>query len=399
MVKIKKDSGNYIAYFPELRKFVFVNKKGSNILDLYFNSKLSMEKIAEKLKIEQTKVSDFLKDIKETLKRIQYSLPVPEKGFFDTPISAEIQVSNSCNLRCKHCFQSSYSEEAPYSEIDKRMKILSDNSIFLLNLVGGELFLRQDALKIITRACDFYGFSTNIVTNATLIDDKMMDGLLKIKNKPALLISLEGIGEVNDFIRGKGVFDKVDKRIRSLVKKGFYVEISCTITSYNFKYRKQLIDYAKELNIPCNFNLFKPFKEEHKELTISSEDYFTLVKELHELQQAGFNIGYTNAAIEGFLNGNNRDVCRAGVSGVTIDVDGYVLPCALIFETDYYDNIEMPFINQDFAKTWQEHEIFKSFRKGDLKECQACSYLFSGDLAGFDPYGLKAFKKYVKVEK
>ncbi len=397
-VVLRKDADYTVAFFPEIRKLVFVNEDGSRILDLFFNMEESAEEISKELKIDAEKLQSFLEDIKQSLKEDQLSYPVPDKDYFDTPLSGEIQVSNTCNLRCKHCFQGDYTKLLSYEKIDHRLSLLAKEKVFMLNLVGGEIFLHEDAMKIIERACDYYGFAVNIITNATLIDDDTIEKLKKLENKPAFLVSLEGIKEINDEIRGKGVFEKVEKSISKLRKEGFYVEISCTLNNFNYPNYKKLIEFAQEHDCPCNFNLFKPFKGSHQDLVIEPEKYFDFIMEIYALQQKGVKTGVTNAAIEGFLRGVKRDVCRAGVSGLTIDVDGYMLPCALLYEADYYKKEDLPLFDKNFVKNWRENETFINFRKQGLAECQACAYLFNGEVYSKDPYGISAFIKYYNTK-
>lgn len=397
-VVLRKDFDYTIAFFPEIRKLVFVNEDGSRILDLFFNLEKSINEISEEFKIDKTSVKSFLVDIKKSLEIEQLSYPIPKKGFFDVPLSVEVQVSNTCNLRCKHCFQDDYTKILDYKTVDQRLSLLAANKVFMLNLVGGEIFLHKDAIKIITRACDYYDFAVNIVTNATLITGEVLNNLKKIKNKPAFLISLEGTGEVNDEIRGKGVFKKVEKVIKALKKEEFYVEISCTLSSFNYPNYKKLIEFAQKNDAPCNFNLFKPLKDSHLDLVIEPKKYFSFIKELNIMQERDIKAGMTNAAIEGFMKGINRDVCRAGISGMTVDVDGYMLPCALLCEADFYKKENLPILDKDFVKKWQGDQIFIEFRKRGLSECQACAYLFSGDICGKDPYGLIAFKEHLNSQ-
>lgn len=390
-VVLRKDTDYTIAFFTELRKMVFVNEDGSKILDLFFNLEKTPDEISKETDLEEPKVIEFLGDVKKSLAEEQLSYPVPSKGYFDAPLSAELQISNTCNLRCKHCFQADYSKVLTYKEVDKRLSVLSKNGIFMLNLVGGELFLHKDAIKIIKRACDYYGFATNIVTNATLIDEEKVRQLKSIQNKPAFLISLEGTEQFNDEIRGAGVFKKVKKVIAGLRKAGFCVEISCTLSNFNYPNFQELIQFSNKYGAPCNFNLFKPFKKEHGKLVIEPNKYFKFIDQISVLQKKGTKAGVTNAAIEGYLKGVKRDVCRAGVSGITIDVGGLMLPCALLYEASYYKKTDLPIFGENFIREWQSSKVFAEFRKNDLTECQACAYLFSGELSGRDPYGLAAF--------
>lgn len=97
------------------------------------------------------------------------------------------------------------------------------------------------------------------------------------------------------------------------------------------------------------------------------------------------------------LNHSKRNECKATLSGLTLDVEGRMIPCPFLSEIGYYNNKKLPKFNKDFLKEWKTNKYFEEFRKGNLKECQACSYIFKGDLKKKSPYGISAFKKYMKV--
>ncbi|KKR07307.1 MAG: hypothetical protein UT32_C0013G0026 [Parcubacteria group bacterium GW2011_GWC2_39_14] len=91
-----------------------------------------------------------------------------------------------------------------------------------------------------------------------------------------------------------------------------------------------------------------------------------------------------------------RKTCRATLSGLTIDVDGKMVTCPFLNEAGYYKNKKdkLPKIDNNFVKTWQNNKVFQQFRKENLNECIACSYLFAGSTKSQDPYGLKSYIKY-----
>jgi MoaA/NifB/PqqE/SkfB family radical SAM enzyme len=72
-----------------------------------------------------------------------------------------------------------------------------------------------------------------------------------------------------------------------------------------------------------------------------------------------------------------------------------MVPCPFLDEVGYYKNKKLPIFDENFKETWKTNYWFKDFRKGSFKECQACSYIFSGSRNGKNPYGVNAFKKYL----
>jgi len=406
IVKIRRESSYYLAYFIELRRIVPVNKIGAEIIDAFFNRNYSVEKIVELIGLKENlndrDILSFLQDVrKEVVQPYEGGYPIVDKEQLDVPIAVEIQTNTTCNLRCRHCSQPDYSRVMPFRKIKGILEVLDKKGVFELNLTGGEFFLHPRALEIIQLSCKKYNFATIIITNGTLLTEEIIKKCVRFKHNLAFLVSLEGVGEINDEIRGRGVFDKVNKTIHLLKDYGFYVEISSTINKLNIKYYQDIIEYAKSLNVPLNFNLFKPFKKGHKDLVLDPLEYFEFVEDIFRQRRLyRANIGLTNAAIAGELMGHKkRKTCRATLSGLTIDVDGRMVPCPFLKEVGYYKAEKLPLFNEKFVDTWKHNYYFEKFRQGNLRECQACAYIFTGSVEGEDPYGIGAFMDYRKAKR
>ncbi|MDD3735463.1 MAG: radical SAM protein [Candidatus Pacebacteria bacterium] len=406
LVKIRKEQNHYLVYFIELRKIVPVNYVGAEIIRDFFDNQKSIGAIYESLKKFNNKLAKedieiFLHNLKlilETSKEGGY--PVVEQEEMEVPLAVELQINTVCNLRCKHCCQANYTNTMSFEQVEFILDALYKAGVFEITLVGGELFLHPNVEEIIKLCCGKYSFGTTVVTNGTLLEPSLIKGLLRFRNTLSFLVSLEGVGEVNDKIRGKGVFQKVDKTLRLLKKEGFYVEISTTINNFNIEHYQRLIDYSKFLGVPLNFNLFKPFKDAHKNLILPPKKYFKFVKDIFEKRLSEkLDIGLTNAAITAeLLNYPERNECRATLSGLTVDAQGRMVPCPFLSEIRYYDEAKLPRFNKDFLKIWRTDKYFNKFRKGNLKECQACSYIFKGNTKENNPYGVSAMKRYLKTQ-
>lgn len=285
------------------------------------------------------------------------------------------------------------------SNIEYILKLLHEKKIFEISLAGGEPFLHPDILEILSLCCEKYNFATIITTNTTLLKTSFIKKLAKFKNL-AFVVSLEGFGEINDMIRGKGVFKKVDQVIKTLKENNLYVEISCTLTEKNISHYQDLLKYCNSLDVFCNFNLFKPFKRNHNSYILKPEKYFKFVEDVFKLKNF-YKIGVPNAgAIFAYLEGQKYcDECYAINCAFTIDVEGNMVPCPALQTAGYYNKIKLPKFDENFINTWKNNHWLQRFRKGNLQECQVRSLIFSKDINGKDPYGINAFKKYQKTKR
>jgi MoaA/NifB/PqqE/SkfB family radical SAM enzyme len=102
--------------------------------------------------------------------------------------------------------------------------------VYFFLFSGGEPLVRSKDIMLLCKIhsdCAFLAF-----TNATLIDEKFADEMLKVKNfVPA--ISVEGFEEETDFRRGAGTYSSVVRAMQILKRKKLLFGISCCYTSKN----------------------------------------------------------------------------------------------------------------------------------------------------------------------
>ena len=406
LVKIRKETDYYLAYFNELRKLIPVNYIGSIIIDSFFNKRFSIREIQNFIRQNGRRYNLSSKDIQIFLRQIQDELILAPRGNvrlyqreLSTPIAVEIEITTRCNLRCKHCCIKKYDKLMSINRIERIFKLLNEKRVFEISLAGGEPFVHPQILDILS-LCEQYNFATIITTNATLLSESLIKRLAEFKNL-AFVVSLEGIDRTNDIIRGRGVFKKVDQAVRNLKKNGIYVEISSTITEENIDRCRELVEYTKSLDIFCNFNLFKPFKKDHKPYILGPNKYFKFIEDLFEERNfSGAKVNLPNAgAIFAYLEGQEKcNECYAIMCAFTIDVEGSIVPCPALQSAGYYDEIFLPKFEENFIDIWKNNRHFQDFRKGNLRECRARSYIFNRNIKRNDPYGITAFLRYQKAK-
>ncbi len=152
-----------------------------------------------------------------------------ERGFYP-PDAMLISPTMRCNLDCYGCYAGIYpQEDLPYGVLDRVVGECKEMGIHLVLMTGGEPFLRRDLFDLFEKHEDTI---FQIYTNATLIDEKMIERFVALGNVvPA--ISLEGLREETDGRRGEGVFDRVVGVMDGLREAGIFFAVSTTQTSRN----------------------------------------------------------------------------------------------------------------------------------------------------------------------
>ena len=181
--------------------------------------------------------------------------------------AALVNVTNRCNLKCKHCFV--FREGTPNSVTEKNempaqimikelKKYRKQYGILRMLWMGGEPLLRKDVLKMGMKLF----FQNVITTNGTL-------PLINLGPKIKWVVSLDGPEQINDEIRGKGCFKKVIYNLNRL-SDDFTgdLQCNCVVTKKNENYLEELIKTMQE-ETPLRgvtFSFYVPKKNDESEL-------------------------------------------------------------------------------------------------------------------------------------
>jgi len=141
--------------------------------------------------------------------------------------------TTACNLKCTGCWSAEYGHKfsLSYAEMDSIVSQGEKIGTHFYLMTGGEPTVRMaDVIKL---AAAHPRSEFHLFTNGTLIDEKMCDEVLKVKNI-SFSLSLEGFEAVNDSRRGEGTFNKVMHAMEIMHKKGILFGTSICYTSKNY---------------------------------------------------------------------------------------------------------------------------------------------------------------------
>lgn len=190
--------------------------------------------------MEKTINSEKLRKVrtKMTLEHILYHLALKERVRLDAPTIVGLDVTSKCNLSCKHCFQNNrrLNNELTTEEWIGIIQELKDMKVYQVYIMGGEPFIRTDLMDII-EYIKKSKMTLSINTNATLITEQMADKLSEFLDSrfDYIQVSLDGATEeINDNIRGKGVFQIILDKILLLKKYGIKVRVNSVVNYNNY---------------------------------------------------------------------------------------------------------------------------------------------------------------------
>ena len=183
------------------------------------------------------------------------------------PSSVSLELTYRCNLRCVMCnvwrkAGDTAREELTTAEVKGVVnQLYRDLGVRIYRLVGAEPFLRGDLLELIAYIKSFADTEVHVVTNGVFTDAATARRLVEV-GLDYYKVSLDGIGEVNDRVRGlAGGYDTATAGIRALneAKKAAgsalpRVHVLTTVTALNEDEFSAVFSIRDELGI-ADFNL------------------------------------------------------------------------------------------------------------------------------------------------
>ena len=178
-----------------------------------------------------------------------------------------ILTSNVCNLKCLPCSRASYvrdvelqklklSTHIPIATRNKELDYLIDLPFEKLTLLGGEPFydgVTFDTLEKLVRTGRSKNILLDLNTNMTFVTRERLAFLNKNFKSVTLKASIDGIGEVNDYLRYPSNWSTIAANI-TLANSFNHIDVIITTALSNLSLIKfyQVIEWAAE----HNFNLF-----------------------------------------------------------------------------------------------------------------------------------------------
>jgi MoaA/NifB/PqqE/SkfB family radical SAM enzyme len=163
-----------------------------------------------------------------------------------------IELLTKCNWRCRHCYIAHHSSAGlPFECLYDLFRQLRELKTFELVLTGGEIFMRNDIMKII-KICRLAGFNLQLFTNVALITSEQLDDLsvLSIEKISCTLFSLDN--KIHDSISMiNGSCEKTKHNIIEMRKRKINVEVKMIVMKPNINSIADMIDFCDKYS--CQF--------------------------------------------------------------------------------------------------------------------------------------------------
>ncbi|MBN2655033.1 MAG: selenobiotic family peptide radical SAM maturase [Nitrospirae bacterium] len=339
----------------------------------------------------------------EQQSKIRRSLSYPrgkniDQGFFSSDVfTLQWHITQSCDLHCRHCYDRSDRANVSFDSAVKILDQLYDfctakNVTGQVSFSGGNPFLHPDFKKIYSEA-SFRGFALAVLGNP--VSSEALEDIVSIEKPVFYQVSLEGLAEYNNYVRGEGHFDRTLVFLDLLKEFDIYSMVMLTLSRANMD---QVIPLARTLQGRADlftFNRLSIVGEAHNMLLPDKEEYRKFLQDF--LQESEVNDVLT--CKDNLINILLRDKCKelfGGCAGhgcsaafnfLSLLPDGEVHACrkfpSKIGDINTYNLLQI-----------YDSEIAEKYRMGPT-ECAECEIrpVCGGCLAVANSFGLDIFRQ------
>lgn len=327
-----------------------------------------------------------------------FSVKGIDSRFLAAPVfTLQWHITQACDLHCKHCYDRSKRSSL---ELDQGIAILDDLRIFCQNknvsgqvsFTGGNPLLHPHFLELYKAATD-RDLAVAILGNPA--HREQIDELVAVEPPVFYQVSLEGLREHNDHIRGSGHFDRVIDFLGVLRDLNIYSMVMLTLTKDNMGQVLPLAELLRDKTDLFTFNRLAMVGEGAGLQSASPDAYADFLGAYQEaakinpvmgLKDNLFNIMRTQRG-EKLFGGCAGYGCGAAFNFISVLPDGEAHACRKF--PSYIGNV----FEQNLGEIY-ESEMAQRYRAGSTA-CRNCAIraVCGGCLAVAHGFGIDIFEE------
>jgi MoaA/NifB/PqqE/SkfB family radical SAM enzyme/ubiquinone/menaquinone biosynthesis C-methylase UbiE len=314
-------------------------------------------------------------------------------------------ITNHCNLSCEHCLFSagpSCRESLSRSVLDQGVSEAYGLGCRLFLFTGGEPFIYPGFLEVVQTILADPASHVVILTNGLLLE-KHMEAITSLDTtRLHLQISVDGMQESHDAMRGTGAFERLETNLQLVRQAGLQVTLSMAVCRTNLHDMAELVRFAKNhgashVHFLYHFVRGKGTASEH---VAPGEIVPRLLQAAALAEELGVVIDNIEALRSQVFStpGTHFDLSNTGWESLAVGPDGHIYPSpALVGIAD----LDCGLLSDGLETVWRASPVLNDIRDatlygsaydanplkyivggGDIDH----SYMTGGVFVGADPY-------------
>jgi len=252
----------------------------------------------------------------------------------------ELELTNRCNLNCKHCYvDKREAKELSYRIVKSIIKQAGDHGVYRLVFTGGEPLLYLNLFSAAKYAKKNGIENLFLLTNGILINES---NVKKLKIFDGIQLSLDNVPG-HEYLR-ENYSNTLERTILLLQKNNIKINLYCTLCKSNVNSVDKIVKYAKSINVRIGFNtlIILDKKQENQRLSVS-ETKAALTK-ITKYIDLGYHVDLSHhlrflvdqkrmADFKKSIKNDKDSIkggCLAGIAALYICSDGTVLSCPFV---------------------------------------------------------------------
>ena len=384
-----------------------IDEEAYSVLKL-INGNISIEGLlANYLENKKKEVSEALNDfyelniinlspttIKDTSILSTEHISLPDKNVFEPPYMKNlmINITEKCNLTCKHCYITNKNRvDFPIDELKRIVREFYELQGIKLVLTGGEPLLYSQLRDLLSFLKDIPLIKV-LLSNGVLFTDNPEIFTLLRDNYFEVFVSIDGLKETHNDFRDADCFQDSIDGIKRLLKEGITVSINTMVHKQNLNEFDDMLELFKSLGTIKNWSIDIPTFDNTTPKSIRDKYAITAEEGGEILKNYGWGEYHSSESYD-FACGPNI---------IAIDVLGVVTKCGFFYDENVGNVFDL-----GLKKSWELIQEILNWRISDLQcaklnceyleqcrgGCRYRAYQTTGNLMGIDSYKCAQFGK------
>lgn len=271
-------------------------------------------------------------------------IPVLSSARLSSPRSVIVEITNTCNEACDHCYLSAgpkRNDRLDVEEFEALCREMHDAHVYRLQLTGGEVFMHPQFAEILDISLREFS-EVAVFTNGTILSERVLRMLVAHRERVTVSISLDSANaETHNRLRNhRRAYEKTCANVRRLTEAGVFVRISAVLFDDNMWEVDAMAQQAHDLGARMFvFNFIEGFGRGkdmvERQTGQEGRDYLDYLAEIVEKYRDIIPVVQEEQRSEAAVRAN----CGAGSNSVVISANGDLRPCNLFPESFSCGNV------------------------------------------------------------
>jgi len=297
-----------------------------------------------------------------------------------TPLHFSIELTDYCNLQCRHCYRNSgpgSNDFLPTEKLLSLMEVMSAGGVNSVEFTGGEPMAHPGFIELFKKANSCFE-RVGVISNGTLITDEIAELFAASTDKIVVQIDLDGdTAEVHDTLRGvPGAFDRVCGSAHAMRQKEAKFRVVMNVHAGNLFRVRQTAQLARDLGArQFSFATVLEVGRGGDLPVWTSDEILEFQKLVSELEAADPDFIKVSVEVPENLYYHQRGSCGAGCRSLVLGPTGLVRPCPMLGEEyGHFGNL----LETDYQDLMQRAPLGLHYhvRVPDETSCEGCEHLY-----------------------